>query len=286
MQNRRQWARRQDFVCRDSLQMVLIFRGKRPNLPRTGRLLRNKNPSHLKECLEKEKTAMAGDFLPVLAKNAQASWRKVQNLRRHNSKKDAEIAFQEVFKHTLGCQNSSGERERVEVLSRFHRPRRQVENPPGFQVGEIASCTSGTGRFSRRKSHFPRQKLEKAVGGAEPCRFCVFAKGETAMSQIENLRRGTRRGRYPVHQFVKNTFRQTAAGFCATRILSGAGAGEVIAMRKTDKSFSGKQGAHGQKPAQRGQTAAFGAGACAGDAERASAAGIARSSGFDVHRLR
>ena len=81
--------------------MVLIFRGRRPNLPRTGRLLRNKNPSHLKEYLEKKKSAIAGDFLPVLAKSAQASWRKVQNLQRHNSEKDAEIAFQEVFKHTL-----------------------------------------------------------------------------------------------------------------------------------------------------------------------------------------
>ena len=136
---------------------------------------------------------MAGDFLPVLAKNAQASWRKVQNLQRHNSEKDAEIAFQEVFKHTLGCQNSSGERERVEVLSRFHRLRRQVEDPPGFQAGESASCTSGTGRFLHRKSHFPRQKLERAVGGAEPCRFGSFTEGETATPQIDNLRRTSRR---------------------------------------------------------------------------------------------
>ncbi len=173
--------------------MVLIFRGRRPNLPRTGGLLRNKNPSHLKEYLEKKKSAMAGDFLPVLVKNAQASWRKVQNLQRHNSEKDAEIAFQEVFKHTLGCQNSSGERERAEVLSRFHRPRRQVENLEGFQAGESASCMSGTGRFLHWKSHFPERKLARAVGGAEPCRFCVFAKGETATPQIENSRRTSRR---------------------------------------------------------------------------------------------
>ena len=34
-----------------------------------------------------------------------------------------------------------------------------------------------------------------------------FVFGETATAQIENLRRGTRRGRYsPVRQLVKNTF--------------------------------------------------------------------------------
>ena len=49
---------------------------------------------------KRKKPAMAGDVPPVSAKNAQASWRKVRNLQRHNGAKNAEIAIQESFKHT------------------------------------------------------------------------------------------------------------------------------------------------------------------------------------------
>ena len=53
------------------------------------------------ECVwKRKKPAMAGDVPPVSAKHAQASWRKVQNLQRHNGAKNAEIAIQESFKHT------------------------------------------------------------------------------------------------------------------------------------------------------------------------------------------
>lgn len=87
------------------------------------------------------------------------------------------------------CQKPQ-ESARGGVLSHVHHFRRQVENPSGFQAGEIASCTSGTGRFLRRETPFSRAKT------GESGRFCGFAKGKTVTGQIENARRGAQRGRY------------------------------------------------------------------------------------------
>ncbi len=87
------------------------------------------------------------------------------------------------------CQKPQ-ESARGGVLSHVHHFRRRVENPSGFQAGEIASCTSGTGRFLRRGTPFSRAKT------GESGRFCGFAKGKTVTGQIENARRGAQRGRY------------------------------------------------------------------------------------------
>ena len=126
-----------------------------------------------------------------------------------------------VLKQALGCQNSSGERERAEVLSRFHRPRRQVENPSGFQAGKIASCASG-GVILRRESHCSVQKLARMAGDSEFCGFCNFAKGETVTAQIENLRRGALQGRYfPVRQLVKKPSKEGRLRKVAVAVAAG-----------------------------------------------------------------
>ena len=79
-----------------------------------------------------------------------------------------------------------------------------------LKIGKIASCAAEPQGFYRRQVYLPErkslpcnfclcrlrreQKLVGVAGGAESAEFCGFAKGETATTQIENLRRGTRRG--------------------------------------------------------------------------------------------
>ena len=109
----------------------------------------------------------------------------------------------------LGLSKPPGERERA-------KPFRILIVPGGVYAGGGTVFASGN-PISQSKNRFlaifacvaqrREQKLERVAGGAESAGFCGFAKGETATAQIENLRRGTRRGRYsPVRQLVKNTF--------------------------------------------------------------------------------
>ena len=121
------------------------------------------------------------------------------------------------------CPKPMGEREGAEALSRHNRPRRQVENPPGFQAGEsrpiwpiwktgeIASCTAGTGRFLRRKTPISQsknrfleifacavkrreRKLERAAGGAKSTGFCgSLSKNLPAGNAMQSLWRNCRK---------------------------------------------------------------------------------------------
>ncbi len=102
-------ARRRDFAgCHEVSRRVLHGARRGGIFSATAQRSRRKRSTALpgretrrpRVCLEKEKPAMAGDVPPVSAKHAQASWRKVQNLQRHNGAKNAEIAIQESFKHT------------------------------------------------------------------------------------------------------------------------------------------------------------------------------------------
>ncbi len=115
------------------------------------------------------------------------------------------------------CPKPMGEREGAEALSRYNRPWRQVENPPGFQAdesrpiwpiwktGEIASCTAGTGRFLRRKTPISQsknrfleifacavkrreRKLERAAGDAKSTGFCgSLSKNLPAGNAMQSL---------------------------------------------------------------------------------------------------
>lgn len=62
------------------------------------------------------------------------------------------------------------------------KPFRTFIVPDGMYVG--------AGRFLRRKIPFPWAKIGKSGRGRESTGFCGFAKGGTAMAQIENLRGG------------------------------------------------------------------------------------------------
>ena len=115
--------------------------------------------------------------------------------------------------------------QETEALSRFNRPRRQVEPPSGFQTGQgrpiltigktgkVASCTAGTKRFLSRKIIFQGKNRFHAVsapgnpqhfsrswwgGGRRRIRKMLrFRPRRTVTLLIENLRLGTRRGLFP-----------------------------------------------------------------------------------------